>query len=92
MKMIIKVLITSVVFSICFLIFKVQNEGTMKEIDACLCTKILGNEEFLKNQNKMPSVYNCIEKFKDFDNAHLKCIESFDFDYPNIKIDSLKSI
>gem|GEM_PF-1140512 len=92
MKMRNKILVVSAVISIGLLIFITQNEGTIKEVDACLCTEILNNESFLKNQNKMPSVKKCIDKFKGFNNAHLKCIKSFDFDHPEIKMDSLKSI
>ena len=40
----------------------------------------------------MPSVKNCIDKFKNFENAHLKCIKYFEFDHPEMKKDSLKSI
>ncbi len=85
-----KILVISAIISIGLLIFIIQNEGTIKEVDACLCTEILINESFLKNQNKMPSVKKCIDAFKDFDNAHLKCIKSFDFDHTEIKMDSLK--
>ena len=87
----IKILIICISISIALLIFINLNKSTIKEMDACLCTEILVNEKFLKNQNKMPSVQKCIETFKDFDNAHLKCIKSFDFDHQEIKIDSLKS-
>ena len=92
MKMRNKILVVSAVISLGLLIFIIQNEDTIKEVDACLCTEILSNESFLKNQNKMPSVKKCIDTFKDFDNAHLKCIKSFDFDHPETKMDSLKSI
>lgn len=87
-----KILVASTVISIGLLIFIIQNEDTIKEVDACLCTEILSNESFLDNQNKMPSVKKCIDTFKDFDNAHLKCIKSVDFDHPETKMDSLKSI
>ena len=89
MNNIILVLGTIIAFGL--LIFIIQNEDSIKEGDACLCTEILNNESFLKNQNKMPSVKKCIDAFKDFDNAHLKCIKSFDFNHPEIEIDSLKS-
>ena len=92
MKMKNKILVASTVISIGLLIFIIQNEDTIKEVDACLCTEILSNESFLDNQNKMPSVKKCIDTFKDFDNAHLKCIKSVDFDHPETKMDSLKSI
>jgi hypothetical protein len=40
----------------------------------------------------MPSVKKCINSFKDFENAHLRCIQTIEFDPPEIKRDSLKSI
>ena len=92
MKMRNKILAVSAVISIGLLIFIIQNEDTIKEVDACLCTEILSSESFIKNQNKMPSVKKCIDTFKDFDNAHLKCIKSFDINHPETKMDSLKSI
>lgn len=87
-----KILVLSVVISLILSVYIIQTNGTLKELDACLCTEILGNENFLDNKNKMPSVKSCINKYENFDNAHLKCIKSFQFDHPKIKTDSLKSI
>ena len=87
-----RILVVSGIISIVLLIFIIRYEGTLKDLDACLCTEIFSNKSFLKNKNKMPSVQKCIEIFKDFDNAHLECIKSFDFEHPDIKMDSLKSI
>ena len=86
-----KILIISAVFSLLLLGLIIQSKGSIKGEDACLCTEILSNESFMNNKNKMPSVKNCINTFKDFENAHLKCIKSFEFDHPEIKMDSLKS-
>ena len=38
------------------------------------CVQNLVNEKFLKV--KQNAIVTCIETFKDFDNAHLKCIKS----------------
>ena len=91
MKMNNKTLVLGVIISLTLLIFIIQNDGAIKEADACLCTEILSNESFLDNKSKMPSVKNCMDTFEDFENAHLKCIESFEFDHPEIKMDSLLS-
>jgi hypothetical protein len=73
------------------LIFLVQTNKNIEHSDACLCTEILSNQKFLDQKSKMPSVENCIDSFEDFENAHLKCIEMFEFEHPEIKKDSLKS-
>lgn len=86
-----KIIVLSTVLSLIMIIFLIQTNGAIKEEDACLCTEILSNESFLNKKNKMPSVKNCIDTFEDFENAHLKCIKSFEFDHPEIKMDSLKS-
>tara|TARA_B100000941_G_C28368618_1_gene480906 strand:- start:553 stop:726 length:174 start_codon:yes stop_codon:yes gene_type:complete len=57
-----------------------------------LCTEILNSENFINNKNKMPSVKKCIDSFKDFENAHLKCIKSFNLKDFKKKVDSIKSI
>lgn len=88
-----KKLILSVAITLVILGLIIQFNGSINERDACLCTEILSNESFLNNKIKMPSVKNCINEFEDFENAHLKCIKSFEFDHPpEIKKDSLKSI
>ena len=87
-----KILILTVFFSLFLLFYIIRTDDIIKDADACLCTKILSNDSFLDNKNKMPSLKNCIDTFEDFENAHLKCIKSFKFDHPQIKKDSLKSI
>tara|TARA_B100001057_G_scaffold479886_1_gene552063 strand:- start:176 stop:454 length:279 start_codon:yes stop_codon:yes gene_type:complete len=91
MNMVNKILILSFIICIILLIFIIGTNNNIKDADACLCTEILSNETFLNNVNKMPSVKNCMNKFNDFDSAHLKCIKSLNFDNPEIKMDSLKS-
>ena len=87
-----KILIISVFSSLILMVLITESNFSIKEDDACLCTEILSNESFLNNKNKMPSVKNCIDKFKNFENAHLKCIKYFEFDHPEMKKDSLKSV
>ena len=87
-----KILIISVFSSLVLMVLITEINFSIKEDDACLCTEILSNESFLNNKNKMPSVKNCIDKFKNFENAHLKCIKYFEFDHPEMKKDSLKSV
>ena len=91
MKMRNKILALTALLSLILLVFIIRSEGIIKEPDASLCTAILSTDGFLDNKNKMPSVKNCIDKFKDFENAHFKCIKSFKFDNHQIKKDSLKS-
>tara|TARA_A100001011_G_scaffold36844_1_gene35000 strand:+ start:2217 stop:2483 length:267 start_codon:yes stop_codon:yes gene_type:complete len=87
----IKVTISSiVVLSIGFLIIK--NNSNIGSGDACLCTKILANKSFINKKEKMPSVKKCLSSFKNFENAHFKCMKSIPLDHSEIKIDSLKSI
>ena len=87
-----KILIISVFSSLILMVLIINRNFSIEEDDACLCTEILSNKSFLDNKNKMPSVKNCIDKFKNFENAHLKCIKYFEFDHPEMKKDSLKSI
>ena len=87
-----KILLTATFLTIIFLGIISYISPAINEIDACLCTEILSNDSFLNNKNKMPSVNRCITTFKDFEKAHLKCIESYEFKHPKIKVDSLKSI
>ena len=87
-----KILIISIFSSLILVVLIIKSNVSLKEDDACLCTEILGNESFLNNKNKMPSVKNCIDQFMNFENAHLKCIKFFEFDHPEMKKDSLKSI
>ena len=86
-----KILALTTILSSILLFFIILSKDVIKEVDSCLCTEILSNDSFINNKNKMPSVKNCIDKFKDFENAHLKCIKSFKFDNHQIKKDSLKS-
>ena len=67
-----KILIISVFSSLILIVFIIKRNFSIKDDDACLCTEILNNKSFLNNKNKMPSVKNCIDKFKNFENAHLK--------------------
>jgi hypothetical protein len=87
----IKKIVLGFILFIIISIITFQINGTIKEEDACLCTEILSKESFLSNSNKMPSVKNCIETFENFEKAHQKCIKSFKFNHPEIKMDSLKS-
>ena len=75
-----------------FLFFLLYRSKLINLSDACLCTEILSNDNFIINKNKMPSVNKCITTFEDFENAHIKCMESYKFDHSEIKKDSLKSI
>jgi len=92
MKMIKKIILIGIITLIVSLTFLIKTDKTIKETDACLCTEILSNKKFLDNKNKMPSVKKCINSFEDFENAHLRCIQTIEFDPPEIKRDSLKSI
>lgn len=87
-----KVFITLVLIIIPLWLIYDWFQNDMVSADACLCTEILSNDQFIKNKNKMPSVSQCLKYFDSFDKAHESCIENFDFKHPEIKIDSLKSI
>mgnify|MGYP001264031614 FL=1 len=90
--MIKKILIIATFLTIISLAIISYIRPAINEVDACLCTEILSNDSFLSNKNKMPSVDRCITTFKNFEKAHLKCIESYEFKHPKIKVDSLKSV
>lgn len=87
-----KTLFLIALISITSLYYWIQKSEIMKDEDACLCSEILSNNNFLENKDKIPSVKKCINSFGGFDNAHLKCMEIFQFKHPEIKQDSLKSI
>ena len=70
----------------------IKNNSKIGSGDACLCSEILVNENFVDKKEKMPSVKKCLSSFKDFENAHLECIKSIPLNHPEIKIDSIKSI
>ena len=86
-----KVLLTGAILTTIFLFTIFYKSQSINEMDACLCTEILSNDNFITNKNKMPSVNKCITNFEDFENAHLKCMKSYKFKHPEIKVDSLKS-
>ena len=86
-----KVLFISILITSILIIYFSKNYSEIGSDDACLCTEILNNESFIDQKDKMPSVKKCIESFKDFENAHLKCMDSFPIEHPEFKIDSLKS-
>ncbi|PDH46003.1 MAG: hypothetical protein CND43_01675 [Flavobacteriales bacterium MED-G15] len=89
----IKKLLLFVIFIITLIvIFISKKNNEIGMADACLCTKILSEDNFIEEQNKMPSVKNCLKSFEDFENAHLECIKTIPFEHPEITIDSLKSI
>jgi hypothetical protein len=87
-----KIVLLGIITLIVSLFFLIKTNEKIKEGDACLCAEILNKKKFLDNKNKMPSVKNCINSFKDFENAHLKCIQTIKFDLPESNRDSLKSV
>ena len=87
-----KILFIGAILITTFLFYLFHRSKSINLLDACLCTEILSNDNFIINKNKMPSVNKCITTFDDFENAHTKCMESYKFENLEIKTDSLKSI
>ena len=52
--------------------------------------ELLAKESFLQNKNKIKAVEDCVKLFKNFEEAHLKCMEKVP-EHPEIKIDSIKT-
>ena len=76
--------------SLLILFFIINRKHAFK--DACFCTEILNNENFIKQRDKMPSVRRCLSYYENFENAHLDCIKSIQINPSRTKKDSLKSI
>ena len=79
-----------VILSLLILFFLIKRKHAYK--DACFCTELLSNENFIKQKDKMPSVRRCLNFYKNFENAHRDCIKSIQINPPTTKKDSLKSI
>lgn len=81
-------IVLSIILGLFFWHSHKSNIGTS---DACLCTELLAKESFLQNKNKIKAVEDCVKLFKNFEEAHLKCMEKVPFEHPEIKIDSIKT-
>ena len=79
-----------VILSLLILFFLIKGKYAFK--DACFCTELLSNENFIKQKDKMPSVRRCLNFYQNFENAHLDCIKSIQINPAISKKDSLKSI